>query len=123
MSLSILRNVLSGILIYYTFSAKSTYRFQVFNEVMQTYEESADYNPAEWEQYTVFYTAYFTYQWGIDACESVLKSKASKELLETVKTVEFDVIVQDITLTQCFYGLWEVKQYSIEILNFILLLN
>lgn len=91
---------------------------------MEAYEEAEDYNPSEWEQYSVLYTAYFTYYWGVLACDSLIKTKEAKELLETIKTVEFDVVVQDITLTQCFYGLWEVKQYSIETLReLILLLN
>ena len=107
--------MLLKILIYYIFLhvfsciVNDTYYYQVFDDVMKTYEESEDYNPSEWEQYSVFYTGYFTYQWGINACEAITKTKAAKELLEMIKNVEFDVIVQDITLTQCFYGLWEVK--------------
>lgn len=42
-------------------------------------------------------------------CEKMIENKGAKRLLETVKNVEFDVIVQDITLYQCLYGLWEVK--------------
>jgi len=77
---------------------------------MNTYEESEDYNPPEWERYSALYMAYFTYhQWGILACEALVKTKAAKELLETIKAVEFDVIVQDVSLNECFYGLWEVK--------------
>ncbi|TGZ41386.1 Uncharacterized protein DBV15_12840, partial [Temnothorax longispinosus] len=71
---------------------------------LQTNEEAEDYNPVEWEQYSVLYTAYFTYQWGIHACDTMTNTKAAKELLEMIKTIEFDVIVQDIGLTQCFYG-------------------
>jgi len=82
---------------------------QVFEDVMKTYEEAKDYNPSEWEKYSVFYTTYFTYQWGIVACDRLIKTKAAKELLEMIKTVEFDVIVHDITLDECLYGLWEVK--------------
>jgi len=76
---------------------------------MKTYEESENYNPSEWEKYSVFYTTYFTYQWGIVACDRIVKTKAAKELLEMIKTVKFDVIVHDITLDECLYGLWEVK--------------
>jgi len=87
---------------------KGTY-FQVFDDVMKTYEKSEDYNPSEWEEYSTFYMSYFAYQWGIIACDNIVKTKAAKELLEMIKTVEFDVIVHDITLNECLYGLWEVK--------------
>jgi len=91
-----------------SFIVKSTY-FQVFDDVMKTYEDSEDFNPSEWEEYGVFYTTYFTYQGGIVACDRIVKTKAAKELLEMIKTVEFDVIVHDITSGDCLYGLWEVK--------------
>ncbi|KAG5316451.1 UD2C1 glucuronosyltransferase, partial [Acromyrmex insinuator] len=93
--------------------------YAVFDDVMKTYEESEDYNPSEWEQYSVFYMGYFTYQWGINACEAMTKTKAAKELLEMIKNVEFDVIVQDITLTQCFYGLWEIAKGKPPIVGYI----
>jgi len=86
---------------------KRTY-FQVFEDVMKTYGES-NYNLSEWEKYSVFYMTYYTYQWGIVACDRIVKTKAAKELLEMIKTVEFDVIVHDIILNECLYGLWEVK--------------
>ncbi|XP_011705118.1 PREDICTED: UDP-glucuronosyltransferase 2B19-like, partial [Wasmannia auropunctata] len=91
----------------------------VFDGVMKTYEESEDYNPSEWERYSVIRMAYFTYQWGIQACEAEIKTKAAKELLEMVKTVKFDVIVQDITLHQCFYGLWEIAKGKPPIVGYI----
>jgi len=53
---------------------------------MKTYEESEDYNPSEWERYSALYMAYFTYQWGILACDALVKTKAVKELLETIKS-------------------------------------
>ncbi|XP_011054198.1 PREDICTED: UDP-glucuronosyltransferase 2B31-like [Acromyrmex echinatior] len=93
--------------------------YAIFDDVMKTYEESEDYNPSEWEQYSVFYMGYFTYQWGINACEAMTKTKAAKELLEMIKNVEFDVIVQDITLTQCFYGLWEIAKGKPPIVGYI----
>ncbi|XP_071578946.1 UDP-glycosyltransferase UGT5-like [Temnothorax nylanderi] len=86
---------------------------------LQTNEEAEDYNPVEWEQYSVLYTAYFTYQWGIHACDTMTNTKAAKELLEMIKTIEFDVIVQDIALTQCFYGLWEVAKGKPPIVGYI----
>ncbi|XP_024876444.1 uncharacterized protein LOC112457540 [Temnothorax curvispinosus] len=86
--------------------------YAVFDGLMDTYDESNNYDPVEWEKYSVFYTAYFVYQWGIHACDTMIKTKTARDLLKVTKTVEFDVIVQDITLTQCFYGLWEVKQQS-----------
>ncbi|XP_025990738.1 UDP-glycosyltransferase UGT5 isoform X2 [Solenopsis invicta] len=87
--------------------------------MMESYEEAEDYNPSDWERYSVLYMAYFTYQWGIDGCNAVIKTKVAKELLEMIKTVEFDVIVQDITLTQCLYGLWEVAKGKPPIVGYI----
>ncbi|XP_018316261.1 UDP-glucuronosyltransferase 1-7C-like [Mycetomoellerius zeteki] len=88
-------------------------------DVMKIYEESEDYNPSEWEQYSAFYMGYFIYQLGIDACDTIIETKAAKELLEMIKTVEFDVIVQDITLFQCLYGLWEDAKGKPPIVGYI----
>ncbi|XP_012530233.3 uncharacterized protein LOC105833218 [Monomorium pharaonis] len=93
--------------------------YAVFDGMMESYEEAEDYNPSEWERYSVLYTAYFTYQWGIDGCNAMIKTKGAQELLEIIKTVEFDVIVQDITLTQCLYGLWEVAKGKPSIVGYI----
>ncbi|XP_071579799.1 UDP-glycosyltransferase UGT5-like [Temnothorax nylanderi] len=93
--------------------------YAIFDGLMQTYEESEDYNPAEWEDHSVFYMVHLLYQWGIHTCNTVIKNKAAKELLEMTKTVEFDVIVQDITLTQCFYGLWEVAKGKPPIVGYV----
>ncbi|TGZ54207.1 UDP-glucuronosyltransferase 1-9 [Temnothorax longispinosus] len=90
----------------------------VFDGVMQTYEQSEDYNPAEWEQYSVLYMVNFMYQWGMSGCQTVIRTKAARELLEMAKTVEFDVIVQDITITQCFYGFYPtVRPYPASIVK------
>lgn len=55
-------------------SKEYSYYFQVFDGLMETYENSKDYNPTEWEQYSVFYTTYFTYNWGIHACNTFDKT-------------------------------------------------
>ncbi|EFN78744.1 UDP-glucuronosyltransferase 2B18 [Harpegnathos saltator] len=52
-------------------------------------------------------------------CEKIINTKAAKELLETVKNIEFDVIVQDVTLNQCLYGLWEVAKGKPPVVGFI----
>jgi glucuronosyltransferase len=84
--------------------------YAVFDGVVQSIQEAENYDPVEWEQYSASYMAYFAYQWGIHACNLTIKTKAAKELLEMIKTIEFDVIVQDITLSECLYGLWEVAK-------------
>jgi len=105
--------MLSEILIRHIFkmfkTSSYTYYFQVFDDVMKTHQESDYNNVSEWEEYSVFYMMYATYQWGIFGCDMIVKTKTAKELLEMIKTVKFDVIVQDITLPQCLCGLWEVK--------------
>ncbi|KAL6262841.1 hypothetical protein P5V15_005631 [Pogonomyrmex californicus] len=93
--------------------------YAVFDGLMETYKTDDDYNPVEWESYGVFYSAYFTYEWGIISCERILQNKRAKELLKLIKTVEFDVIVQDITLHQCFYGLWEVAKGKPPVVGYI----
>ncbi|XP_077268479.1 UDP-glycosyltransferase UGT5-like isoform X1 [Temnothorax americanus] len=93
--------------------------YAVFDGVMETYEQSEDYNPAEWEQYSVLYMVNFMYQWGMSGCQTVIRTKVARELLEMVKTVEFDVIVQDITITQCFYGLWEVAKGKPPVVGYV----
>lgn len=76
---------------------------------MTSYDEFEDYGPDQWEKFNEFYMAYVTYLWAIMKCHTVIKTETAKNLLEMIKTVEFDVIVSDITLHECFYGLWEVK--------------
>ncbi|XP_077272157.1 UDP-glycosyltransferase UGT5-like isoform X2 [Temnothorax americanus] len=93
--------------------------YAVFDGLMDTYDESNNYDPVEWEKYSVFYTAYFVYQWGIHACDTMIKTKTARDLLKATKTIEFDVIVQDITLTQCFYGLWEDAKGKPPIVGYI----
>lgn len=83
--------------------------FQVFEDIMKDLHNSEDYDPTEWEKYSTIYTTYFFYNVGITFCEKTIETKEAKELLEMIKTVEFDVIVQDITLYQCLYALWEVR--------------
>ncbi|XP_039314135.1 UDP-glycosyltransferase UGT5-like [Solenopsis invicta] len=93
--------------------------YDAFDEVMKSYEANEDYNPAEWETYSTFYMTYFIYEWGIESCKAIIKSKEAKKLLEMIKTVEFDVIVHDITVDQCFYGLWEVAKNKPPVVGYV----
>ncbi|XP_014489120.1 PREDICTED: UDP-glucuronosyltransferase 2B20-like [Dinoponera quadriceps] len=81
--------------------------------------EGDDYDPTEWKEFSTFKTIQFVYVWGQDMCKNITKTKAAKELLETVKNVEFDVIIQDVTLNQCLYGLWEVAKGKPPVVGFI----
>ncbi|KYM82014.1 UDP-glucuronosyltransferase 2B17 [Atta colombica] len=56
----------------------------VFDSLMKVMEESEDFNPVEWEQYSALYMMYSAYQWGIHACDAVVKTKAAKKLLEII---------------------------------------
>ncbi|TGZ51158.1 UDP-glucuronosyltransferase 2B17 [Temnothorax longispinosus] len=93
--------------------------YAVFEGLMNSSDKYEDYGPAQWEKYNAFHMAYVTYQWAIYGCDRVIKTNAAKELLEMIKTVKFDVIVQDVTLHQCLYGLWkplhEIEKDSINI--------
>lgn len=81
-------------------------------------DEYEDYGPTQWEKFNIFNTAYAIYQWALYGCGRIIKTNAARELLEMIKTVEFDVIVQDITLHQCLYGLWEVMISSAHFVNY-----
>ncbi|XP_012531533.2 UDP-glycosyltransferase UGT5 [Monomorium pharaonis] len=93
--------------------------YTVFEDVIKTYENSDNYNPVEWKEHSAFYMTYFVHEWGIQTCDSVIKTKGAKELLEMIKTVEFDVIVQDISINLCFFGLWEVAKGKPPVVGYI----
>ncbi|EZA59431.1 UDP-glucuronosyltransferase 2B10 [Ooceraea biroi] len=84
--------------------------YAIFEDVMKEIRETSGHNFIEWMDFSVFYMIYFEYSWGINTCEKIIQTKAAKELLEMIKHHEFDVIVQDITLHQCLYGLWQVNE-------------
>ncbi|XP_071652392.1 UDP-glycosyltransferase UGT5-like isoform X2 [Temnothorax longispinosus] len=94
--------------------------YAVFDDLMQTYDESEDHNPAEWENNSTLYMIYLLYQFYINACDTLIKTKTAKELLEMTKSVEFDVIVQDISISHCFYGLWEAAKGKPPIVGYVL---
>ncbi|XP_018371848.1 PREDICTED: UDP-glucuronosyltransferase 2B17-like [Trachymyrmex cornetzi] len=95
--------------------------YDVFDGLMKVMEESeGDYDPVKWERYSALYMIYSAYhQWGIHVCDTVIKTKAAKKLLEMIKTVEFDIILQDITLNECLYGLWEIAKGKPPIVGYI----
>ncbi|XP_011705694.1 PREDICTED: UDP-glucuronosyltransferase 1-9-like [Wasmannia auropunctata] len=84
--------------------------YSVFDGLIDEFEKSEEFNPTVWAEYSAFYMSYFMFDLGIQTCDIVIETKAAKELLETIKTVEFDVIVQDISLLECLFGLWEVAK-------------
>ncbi|XP_036141129.1 UDP-glycosyltransferase UGT5-like [Monomorium pharaonis] len=92
--------------------------YTVFEELINTFDKE-EYNPAEWETYSTFYMTYFMYEWGIESCKSMIKSKEAKELLETIKTVEFDVIVHDVSLNEYLYGLWEIAKGKPPVVGYV----
>lgn len=83
--------------------------------MMKELRESDNHDPVEWMDYSVFYMSYFTYYWSTSTCEKITQTKGAKELLELVRNNKFDVIVQDVSLHQCLYGLWEVNIYIFNI--------
>ncbi|XP_018400011.1 PREDICTED: UDP-glucuronosyltransferase 2B20-like [Cyphomyrmex costatus] len=93
--------------------------YRVFDGLMEEFDESGSFNPIEWEQYSVPYSIYYLYQLCNMGCNMIINTKAAKELLEMIKTVEFDIIVQDITCDECLYGLWEVAKGKPPVVGFI----
>ncbi|XP_014475245.1 PREDICTED: UDP-glucuronosyltransferase 2B19-like [Dinoponera quadriceps] len=89
----------------------------VFDDIMSKLSEG--YNPNQWREFNSFQMIQFVFKWGIETCEEVIQTKAARELLETVKNVAFDVIVQDVTFNQCLYGLWEVAKGKPPVVGFI----
>jgi len=96
------------------------YRFQVFEDVMKEIHENDGNNFVEWQNINVISSSYFIYSWGSTSCERITRTKGANELLEMVKHKQFDVIVQDVTLDQCLYGLWEVNEIFLYICIYIL---
>jgi len=89
---------------------------------MKEVHESGKNNFIEWQDtIDTISSWYFLYSWAIDSCERITRTKAAKELLEMIKRNQFDVIVQDVTLDQCLYGLWEVNEIFIYIYIYIYL--
>ncbi|XP_072759513.1 UDP-glucosyltransferase 2-like [Anoplolepis gracilipes] len=84
--------------------------YAVFDNIVEAMQEDEEYNPAEWEGYSVFRMIHFIYEWFTEASEKIIETKGAKELVEMIKKVEFDVIVQDITIPESFYGLWEIAK-------------
>ncbi|EZA48737.1 hypothetical protein DMN91_001862 [Ooceraea biroi] len=84
--------------------------YTVFEDVMKEVHETDVNNLVALRNLNAFYSAYFVYSWSIAACEKITQTKGAKELLEIIKHNEFDVIVQDVSLQQCLYGLWEVAK-------------
>ncbi|XP_070155000.1 UDP-glucosyltransferase 2-like isoform X1 [Polyergus mexicanus] len=92
--------------------------YAVFDVMKDTHDEE-NYKPDEWEKYSVFYMTYFIYEWATYVSEKIIEAEAAKELLEMIKKVEFDVIVQDITIPECLYGLWEVAKGKPPVVGYI----
>ncbi|KAG5343789.1 UDB28 glucuronosyltransferase, partial [Acromyrmex charruanus] len=94
--------------------------YDILDGLMKAMEESEeDYNPVKWERYSAPYVTYSVYQWGIHACDTVVKTKAAEKLLEMIKIVQFDIILQNIVLNECLYGLWEIAKGKPLIVGYI----
>ncbi|GAB1860215.1 UDP-glucuronosyltransferase 1-9-like isoform X1 [Camponotus japonicus] len=93
--------------------------YAIFGDIMEQLHESEDYDPNEWEKFSVTYATYFLYNIASSSCEKTTETKEAKELLEMIKNVEFDVIVQDVTLHQCLYGLWQVAKGKPPVVAFV----
>ncbi|XP_025268314.1 UDP-glucuronosyltransferase 2B31-like [Camponotus floridanus] len=88
-------------------------------DIMQQLHEAKDFNPNDWQKLNIFQMMYTVYDTGLLTCEKIVESREAKELLEMIKNVEFDVIVHDITLLQCLYGLWEVAKGEPPVVGYI----
>lgn len=76
--------------------------------------KSDDYDPGAWIQLTLYDVIHFQYTWAYETCEKIVNTKGAKKLLEVARNVQFDVIVQDVTLSECMLALWEVsKKFTI----------
>ena len=82
---------------------------KVFEGVIDTLRSNRNYDPLDWAKFSILYTSFFVYYKSIKTCDMILATDGAKDTLELVKNVEFDVIIQDVTLMQCMYGIWEVS--------------
>ncbi|XP_072759092.1 UDP-glycosyltransferase UGT5-like [Anoplolepis gracilipes] len=94
--------------------------YTVFGNIMKKPQEAEDYNPVKYENFGVIYTTYFVYDLTLSLCEKIIETKEAKELLEMIKNVKFDVIVQDITLHECLYGLWQIAKGKPPVVGYLL---
>lgn len=86
---------------------------KVFEGVMDKLRSDEKYKPSEWSKFSVPYMSYFIYEKSIRLCEMILETEGAKDTLDLVKNMEFDVIIQDVTVMQCMYGIWEVSVTNI----------
>ncbi|XP_046734171.1 UDP-glucosyltransferase 2-like [Diprion similis] len=90
----------------------------VFEHVMEDYYKGQDFSPLEWLRTSVTKMAWLTHKIGNNICEQQMATDGAKRALEMVKHTRIDVIVQDLTYGQCFYGLWEVAQGNPVVVGF-----
>ncbi|XP_011699201.1 PREDICTED: UDP-glucuronosyltransferase 1-7-like isoform X2 [Wasmannia auropunctata] len=93
--------------------------YTVFDSFINEFGGSEDLNFAEWAQHSSLYMIYFMYYLQIHACDTIIETKAAKELLEMIKSVEFDVIVLNITIMECLYGLLEIAKGKPPVVGYI----
>ncbi|XP_046605329.1 UDP-glucosyltransferase 2-like isoform X2 [Neodiprion virginianus] len=90
----------------------------VFEHVMDNFLKSQDFSPVEWLQVSVTQMAWLIHEIGNDMCERQMATDGAKKALEMVRHTKIDVIVQDLTYGQCFYGMWEIVQGNPAIVGF-----
>ncbi|XP_012250843.2 UDP-glucosyltransferase 2-like [Athalia rosae] len=78
----------------------------VFDNVGETFWKSHDLG--EWFHAGFLETIFRMHQVSNEFCECMMHTEGAKRVLELVRNTRIDVIVQDITLGQCFYVLQEV---------------
>ncbi|KAL6445603.1 hypothetical protein ACFW04_000851 [Cataglyphis niger] len=93
--------------------------YAVYGDIMKELAESDDHDPNEWAKQGIIYGIYYLYNKGMSLCEQTIATKEAKELLKMIKNVKFDVIVQDVTLYQCLYGLWEVAKGKPPVVGYV----
>ncbi|XP_046411251.1 UDP-glucosyltransferase 2-like isoform X4 [Neodiprion fabricii] len=91
---------------------------EVFESVIDDFHRSPVFSPVEWLRLSVTEISWLNHEIGNDMCERQMATDGAKRALEMVRQTRIDVIVQDLTYGQCFYGMWEIAQGNPAIVGF-----
>ncbi|KAF7399117.1 hypothetical protein HZH68_007709 [Vespula germanica] len=100
-------------------SLAQNYTNKGFDDVMHELIIDHEYVPTTWRTYNFLYMIYFTHKLSNFMCEKIISHPTTKDTIELVKVKKFDIIVQDVTLPTCFYGLWEFAEGNPPVIGYV----
>ncbi|XP_012261904.2 UDP-glycosyltransferase UGT5-like [Athalia rosae] len=79
----------------------------VLEDMISCLNKDGNFDPISWRKLSPMQTTVELYSVCNILCDYATKTNGGKEALELVRNTKIDVIVMDITMGQCFYGLRE----------------